>query len=285
VPIFSRDDCDFAYEVLGAGPRVLFLNGSGATIDLVLPLVKMLAQEMTVAIHDQRGLGRSSIPNGPYTMVDYADDARAFVDHLGWDTCGVLGISFGGMVAQELAVTWPERVSRLLLACTSSGGPGGSSYPLHELFDLEEDERTRRMIPISDTRFTDEWLANRPQDRAYFNRSAVGKDSERSNSPGHCNGPRQGAWWQLMARKEHDVWDRLHRIDCPTLVMSGRYDGIAPPENGAAIAHQVPRSEQRLYDGGHHFFIQDPQALPDMKKFFTSTFFSPEFITREIEAL
>ncbi len=66
-------------------------------------------------------------------MADLAHEALQLADHIGWDTFMVLGVSFGGMVAQELAVTSPERVRRLALVCTSSGGPGGSSYPLHTL--------------------------------------------------------------------------------------------------------------------------------------------------------
>lgn len=271
MPSFSHDHGDFVYEIQGSGPRVLFLNGSGATIDLVRPLVQILAKQLTIAIHDQRGLGRTSVPDGPYTMADYARDALAFLDHLNWDTCGVLGISFGGMVAQEFAVTWPERVNRLILACTSSGGLGGSSYPLHELFDLDEEERIRRMIPLSDSRFTDEWFAERPQDRAYFTRAATTTTTESRADGTHVSeavpSARQGAWRQLMARRDHDVWDRLPRIQCPTLVMSGRYDGIAPPENGTAITSQVSGAEQRIYDGGHQFFIQDQRALPEMSNF------------------
>lgn len=264
---FIRDDCTFAHECHGSGPRVLFLNGSGATIDMVRPLVSVLARHLTVAIHDQRGLGQSSIPEGPYTMADYAEDALAFMDHLGWETCGVLGISFGGMVAQELAVTWPDRVERLLLACTSAGGTGGSSYPLHELFDLDDASRLEKIIPLTDRRFTDDWLAERPQDRAYFSRATESDSSgERvDRQTGHT--ARQGARWQLEARRHHDVWDRLSRITCRTLVMSGRYDGIAPEANSAAIVGQLSNAEHRVYEGGHHFFVQDPRALPDMSAF------------------
>ena len=74
--------------------------------------------------HDQRGLGRTSIPEGPYTMADYAADAAALLDAVGWERCRVVGISFGGMVAQEFAVTWPQRVERLALLCTSPGVRG-----------------------------------------------------------------------------------------------------------------------------------------------------------------
>ena len=74
-------------------------------------------------------------------MADFADDAAALLDAVGWDDCLVLGISFGGMVAQEVAIRHPERVRRLVLACTSAGGEGGASYPLHELVDLSPEER------------------------------------------------------------------------------------------------------------------------------------------------
>ncbi len=72
---------------------------------------------------------------------------------------------------------------------------------------------------------------------------------------------------QLHARANHDVCDRLHRITCPTLVASGRYDGIAPVANGEFIAAHVPHSELRIYEGGHAFFAQDPKALPEILDF------------------
>lgn len=237
---------------------------------MVRPLVAFLARQCTVAIHDQRGLGRSSIPDGPYTMSDYAEDARALLDHLEWDTCALMGISFGGMVAQECAVTWPERVDRLLLACTSSGGAGGSSYPLHELFDLDDEQRLQRLISVSDRRFNEEWFAERPQDRALFNRAQKADEGDDLLDQTTAKKARPGARWQLEARRHHDVWDRLPRITCRTLVMSGHYDGIAPVENGAAITGQLKRAEHRIYDGGHHFFIQDPQALPEMAFFLSN---------------
>ena len=102
--------------------------------------------------YDQRGLGRTEVPEAAYTMADYAEDANALLDAVGWETCHVMGVSFGGMVAQELAVRHPQRVNRMVLACTSSGGAGGSSYPLHELGSLDMGELVRRTTLLSDTR-------------------------------------------------------------------------------------------------------------------------------------
>ena len=75
---------------------------------------------------------------------------------------------------------------------------------------------------------------------------------------------RRGEREQLGARRHHDVWDRLPVIDCPTFVAGGRYDGIAPPPNSAAIASQIPGATLQYYEGGHLFFVQDPGALPDI---------------------
>ena len=162
MPIFKSDDISINYQITGAGPRVLFFNGSGATLQSTELLIRSLSKECEVLAHDQRGLGLTSIPEGPYTMTQYAADAAALLDHVGWKTCAVVGISFGGMVAQEFAVTFPERVERLALLCTSTGGAGGSSYPLHELGALSVEERAAKMPTLSDIRFTPEWLASHP---------------------------------------------------------------------------------------------------------------------------
>ncbi|HET6952592.1 MAG TPA: alpha/beta fold hydrolase [Acidimicrobiales bacterium] len=248
-------------ERRGAGPRLLFLNGSGQTLERARPLLDVFARRFEVLAHDQRGLGRSSVPPGPYTMADYAADAAAVLDHAGWDRARVAGVSFGGMVAQELAVTWPGRVERLALLCTSPGGAGGASYPLHELADLPPDERADATIRLTDSRFTPAWLADHPSDRALADMIAArGRDGR---SPEQRRGERE----QLGARRHHDVTDRLGAVTCPTLVACGRYDGIAPAANSEAIAERIPGSELRIYDGGHPFFAQDRAALPEILDF------------------
>lgn len=250
------------FERAGAGPRLLFLNGSGATLASTGFMIKPFAERFDVIAHDQRGLGRTSIPPGPYTMADYARDALALMDHVGWQTCRVVGISFGGMVAQELAVTAPERVERLALICTSAGGDAGASYPLHELEELPVDERNAIGTTLSDTRFTPEWLAD--PDHA-FDRMLV----EARNAAPPIADPevRRGAHEQLQARRYHDVADRLHAISCPTLVAGGRFDGIAPPVNSEAIAARIKGAELRMYDGGRLFIAQDRAAFPDILDF------------------
>jgi pimeloyl-ACP methyl ester carboxylesterase len=196
-------------------------------------------------------------------MADYAADCIGLLDAVGWDTCRVVGISFGGMVAQELAVTVPERVERLALMCTSPGGDA-ASYPLHELATLPDDERLAIGTTILDTRFTPEWLAEHELDAMI-----AGIMADRATAP-RTPIQERGERLQVEARAHHDVVDRLGRISCPTLVASGRYDGIAPPANGELIASLVPNAELRLYEGGHAFFAQDPAALPDIVEFLSA---------------
>jgi pimeloyl-ACP methyl ester carboxylesterase len=249
------------FERSGSGPRLLFFNGSGSSLDNSGFLLSPFRARLDVVAHDQRGMGRTSVPAGPYTMADYAADALALLDHIGWERCRVVGISFGGMVAQELAVTRPDRVERLALLCTSSGGEGGSSYPLHELRAMAPGERAEVGRAILDSRFDEAWLASHSGDRMLDQMMAARAEAARTAEQ------ERGEYEQLEARRRHDVWDRLHSIACPTLVACGRYDGIAPVANGKAIASRIPGAEVRIYEGGHAFFVQDRTALPDVVEF------------------
>ncbi len=271
MPTLHLPDLDLWYERLGtagAGPRLLVFNGSGATIETSRPLLDRLAASADVLVHDQRCLGRTGVPDRRPTMADYAADALALVDHLEWPTFAVFGISFGGMVAQEFAVRHAARITRLVLVCTSPGGAGGSSYPLHALADLPADEREAVSLRLLDCRYDDEFLAAHPFDRAIADgmraRSAGATSDER-----HRLEQRRGEQMQLEARRHHDMWDRLPLVTCPTLIACGVHDGIAPPENSEAIHGRIAGSVLRRYDGGHLFLYQDRRAFPDVVSFLT----------------
>jgi 3-oxoadipate enol-lactonase len=242
------------YELGGTAgaPRLLSISGSGSDLRH-LPRVHdapELAGRFEVLAYDHRGLGRS-VPDDPDSqprMADFAADAVGLLDHVGWDRCRVLGVSFGGMVAQELAVTAPDRIERLALACTSPGGAGGSSSPLHELADLPPEEALDRRVQWLDTRTVDD-----PELRATWTKAMA----QLGEVP-LTDGMRK----QLEARRTHDVWDRLPRLDLPVLIAAGRFDGIAVPANQDALAARIQGSDLRWFDGGHAFFLQDPTALP-----------------------
>ena len=263
MPTAHLNDIDIHYERSEAAgaPRLLMINGSGATLAGSEPLVNVFRDGFDLLAHDQRGLGGTSIPAGPYSMAQYAADAATLAEHVGWSTYRVVGVSFGGMVAQELAVTFPDRIERLALVCTSPGGAGGASYPLHTLAALPASERAAIGVQILDQRFTPEWLAEHPNDRAFA--EVMGQRGGIDKLPDVL----RGEALQLRARSQHDVWDRLASITCPTLVASGRYDGIAPVANGEAIASRIAGAQLNVYEGGHAFFVQDRAALPDILEF------------------
>ena len=260
MPSARIDGVDLAYEVVGNGPRVLFLNGSGGTLEQSRPLLGLVGEGVELLAFDQRGLGASGPAPGPYDMARCAADALGLLDVVGWDTSLVLGVSFGGMVAQELAVTAPGRVERLVLLCTSPGGAGGSSYPLHELEEMPLDQRTELRRRLLDDRFDDAWLDGHPADRKFVELLTTFDTDE---GPEVTAGRRA----QMAARRAHDVWDRLGAITCPTFVGCGRYDPIAPPVNSEAIVSRIPDAELHVYEGGHPFFVQDPAALPEIRAF------------------
>lgn len=194
-------------------------------------------------------------------MAELAEDALTLADELGWEHFRLVGVSFGGMVAQELAVTAPDRIDRLALLCTSAGGAGGSSFPRQTLTGMDPTERAMISRQILDSRFTPEWLESHEGDGALAGLLAQHFTVDQSAEV------RRGEAMQLLARSQHDVYERLPWVTCPSLVAAGRYDGIAPVANGAAIVAQMPNSELRLFEGGHLFFIQDPEAFPEILVF------------------
>jgi 3-oxoadipate enol-lactonase len=134
VPTHDLGPITLYAERSGAGPRLLFISGTGGDLRNKPSVFSgPLGPRFEILAYDQRGLGQSAVPDGPYTMADYADDAAGLLKQVGWDSCLAMGVSFGGMVAQELVIRFPELVRRLVLACTSSGGAGGASIPFTEL--------------------------------------------------------------------------------------------------------------------------------------------------------
>ena len=262
MPRFEHNGCDFHYEIMGEGPRVLFFNGSGASIASSAPLLNALAKSMQVLVHDQRGLGATSVPEGPYSMAGYAADGFALMRHVGWETCTVIGISFGGMVAQEFAVTHPGAVEKLVLLCTSAGGSAGSSYPLHELGLMPAEEAGALRLSLTDSRFTDAaWVASDPV------ATLIVKGMRDSAGVTKSDTQVKGERLQLQARIGHDVADRLGAITCPVFVLAGRYDGIAPVDNSRQITARIAGAVMDVYEGGHMFTAQDRRAMQDIRAF------------------
>jgi 3-oxoadipate enol-lactonase len=227
---------------------VLLIPGTGSDLRRAPgPFAWPGAGDFDLVSYDHRGLGRSVArdPAAQPSMADFAGDALALADELSWQRFALIGISFGGMVAQEIAIAAPERVERMVLACTSSGGAGGASAPLHEVLALPDRERAERMISLVDTRTaTDSTLRAQMAERL----APVLGD------------PDEGLARQLEARRHHDTFERLGTVRAATLVAAGRYDALAPLENSHALAAAIPAARLEIFEGGHGFLDQDPRA-------------------------
>ncbi len=245
------------YEISGQGPRLMYISGTGADLRNKPNIFdSALSDQFEILAFDQRGLGQTDRPDIPCTMADYADDANALLDSLGWDKCHVMGISFGGMVAQELAIRYAHRIDRLVLCCTSSGGDGGHSFPFHELGHMTAEEMNETCIAIIDTRHDKAWQRQNPAEyRAIL-------DFSNSQNAGVGEPGREiGAKRQLEARIDHDTYQRLHQIELPVMIAGGRFDGVAPRSNLEAIQQQIKGSRLEFFQGGHDFYNHDPLAF------------------------
>ena len=265
MPLLKVRDLDVYYEREGSGWPLLFISGTGGDLRTKPGVFDgPLAHSFDVLAYDQRGLGQTSKPDYAYTMADYADDAATLIEAIGWSRVWVMGVSFGGMVAQELVCRHPEKVGALVLCCTSPGGQGGSSFPLHEIWDLEGSDLARRMISILDGRLDEAWAQSHPEALE----ALIAGMSERSltSDPASALGQRR----QLEARAHHDCWDRLDAVSCPTLVCGGLHDGLARPEAQRALRDRIPGARLEMFDGGHLFLQQDAKALPAIEAFLRS---------------
>ena len=235
-------DIDVHWERRGSGPRLLYLSGTGGDLRNTPSIFDSpLAERFEILAFDQRGQGQTSDPPGPFSMEGYALDALAMLDLAGWERAHVLGVSFGGMVLQHLAVLAPDRLDRLVMAVTSSGGAGEPSFPLHRLYDLPEQERGEKLAGLLDARLA---------------------GSAGSGLPLPAWNPKQ-----IEARRLHDAWDRLPEISRPVLVVAGRHDGIAPPDNGRRLAARIPGARFAEFEGGHRVLWEDPRAFAEIASF------------------
>ena len=264
MPFAAVRDIQMYYEIRGAGPRLLYISGTGGDLRRSPNAFDSpLTEHFEVLAYDQRGLGQTDKPDVAYTMADYAADADELLHAVGWDECLVMGISFGGMVAQEVALRYPNRVTRLVLGCTSSGGQGGASYPLHELAQLSPQDWARRVVELSDLRRDAAWQAANGQEFRTLIDEMLAIRAGSATEPSAAVGARR----QIEARQKHDTYSRLPQLGMPVLICGGRYDGVAPVANQEALRRQITTARLALFEGGHLFFTQDPRAFEDITVF------------------
>ena len=242
------------------GQRVLNISGSGSDLRNAFPDRSPLNKRFEVLHFDQRGLGQTDKPTEPYTMRQYADDAAALIAAIGWESCAVVGTSFGGMVAQHLAIHHSHLVDRLVLICTSPGGTH-PSFPLHTIQALDLEARIELRMGLLDNR----WDPGQDDPIPGLGRFYDGM-VERDRIPREGESLR-GYLAQLEARSHHDVTASLHHIDAPTLVCAGEFDDLAPLRNSEYLVEAIPNADLRVFDGGHLLMLQDRSVFPAVVDF------------------
>ena len=240
-----------AWERHGAGAPLLLIHGLGYARWGWEPVLPGLAERFDVILFDNRGIGESDAPSGPYTVPQLASDAVRVLDEAGVERAHVVGTSLGGMVAQELALSHPARVDRLVLACTTPGGPRSRPMPdttvslMVEAATLEPEAALRRFVENALAPMT---VAERPEivERILAHRLTT------RQAP--------AAWAaQAGAGATFDAYDRLPGLGAPTLVQHGTEDVVVDPRNADLLVELVPGARLELFPGtGHLFFWEQP---------------------------
>ncbi|HEV7935362.1 MAG TPA: alpha/beta hydrolase [Actinomadura sp.] len=250
----ERAGVRLTYEVTGDGPPLLLIQGLGYGRWGWEPLAAPLAEMFTVIAFDNRGAGDSDAPPGPYSTETMAADAAAVLDAAGVERAHVMGASLGGMIAQMLAIGHPDRVDRLVLGCTTPGGPDAHPLPagtvelMRRAGELPPEEASRRFVHNA---LSEDTLRDRPEvpARILRHRRAVPQD--------------QAAWQaQAAASLGHDAGGRLAGIGARTLVLHGTADQVVDPRNAGLLAGRIPDVRVELLDGlGHLFFWERPDQV------------------------
>lgn len=262
MPVITLNDIDIHHEIHGPedGPWVLNIGGTGGDLRQTFPDRSPLNKRLRVVHYDQRGLGRTSAPQSEYTMADYADDAAAIIVELVGEPCHVIGTSFGGMVALNLAVRHPDLIDKLALLCTSPGG-AYPSYPFQRLDEMDRDVAFETRMRLFDERWDP--AADEPIPGLGVLYDVVAQRARAVPSPDVADGLAR----QLGARAGHDVVDELSSISHDTLICAGRHDGTAPLANSELLAERMPNARLAVFEAGHLLMLQDRRVLPTVTDF------------------
>mgnify|MGYP002713009079 CR=1 FL=1 len=257
MPIARVNEIEIEYDIEGDGPSLVLIAGLGYERWMWHRLVPGLAQSFQVITYDNRGVGGSSVTDGPYSAQLLADDLAGLLDLLDIGKTAVLGHSMGGYIAQAFALAYPEKVSKLILSATNFGGPNHipvTQEALAVLMDTTSDPVTRLRNGIlascaqgfaeREPEFVQSWLdyrAAHPVDpQGYQAQMGIGLG--------------------LMAEAacfEH----KLANIEVPTLVISGSEDKVVPPGNVALLAAKLSDVQTAVIeDAGHFYVFEQPET-------------------------
>lgn len=257
--IVKINDLDMYYEEHGdpnAEPLLLIM---GFTMNAAswAPQIPALSERYRVIAFDNRGAGRTTQPEGPYSIPQMAADAAALLDHLGIQSAHIVGASMGGMIAQEFALRYPRRVRGLVLACTTPGGPHSAGYEEMmttseeglAMTDLSEMLKPERVKEGVDLLFTPEFLAHPGLGLLQMGSAAMLYPQTLTGMKG-----------QLAAVRAHDTYDRLPKITAPTLVIAGDADKLVDARNSPILSSRIPGAKLVMLPGQRHGFTAEKPA-------------------------
>ena len=252
MPTAKVGDININYEVRGEGEALVLINGYGSNSRSWFLEIPTFSEEFQVVTFDNRGTGQSDKPDIPYTMEMMAGDVAGLLEAIGIDAAHVYGVSMGGMIAQEFALSYPDKVISLILGCTNCGGRH-STRPDEEvmtfLFDVE---RMKRLTPEEGAReslpflFSQEFIDNHVD----IIEQVIVQRVEYVT-------PLHGYTRQAQAIMGHDTYDRLPQLQAPTLIIAGTADRLVPVENSRIIASQIPNAELVILENmGHGYLVE-----------------------------
>ena len=258
MPTLTVNDTELHYERRGEGEPLLLVQGmTGHSLHWGEAFLCALERDFELVLYDHRGVGRSAPYESRFTIADLASDAAALLAALDVERAHVLGISMGGMVAQELALAAPERVLTLTLGATYCGGPGAKFTDDRVVNDLA-------MAILSgdpDRKIRAGWEFNVSGDFA----AAEGNFERFSEIALAYPVPLPMIMAQVQAIMAHDTSARLPQIAAPTLVVHGTADQMLVSANGELVASLIPDARLELLDGvGHLFFWEQPEQVAQL---------------------
>jgi len=249
---------EFHYERGGSGEPLLLIQGmSGTHAAWGRPFTEALEEGFDVIAFDNRGMGFSAPVDGPFTIVEMAEDTAGLLEELDVESAHVVGISMGGMIAQELALAEPGKLRSLTLGCTYCGGPGSQLMPEENLQKLvagmQSGDRDKAIRAGYEVNLSPAFRADEST-YAGFHEMATSVPAAKATIE-----------LQAQAIFSHDTSGRLGEISTPTLVVHGTDDGVLPFPNGEMIASLMPNARFEVFDGvGHMFWWELPRRSAEL---------------------
>lgn len=254
-------DIELGYERAGQGDPVLLVMGLGTTRIGWFNQFAFLKENYDVTAFDNRGCGESDCPEGPWTITDMARDALGLADTIGYDSFDLLGVSMGGMIAQEMTLASPERIRSLTLISTTPGGPDAqlASPAYLEAFALPDPrERVRRSIELL---FGSRYRETHPEvvgaavslALAESKKEGFGFFDGETNVTGFMAQLNAVMTWSLAG----GAAARLGQITRRTLVLHGGEDLLIPVASGKLLADGIPGARMRVWDDAGHALVHE----------------------------